>query len=62
MKDYFFRFSDEIFKNLPGDELLACELFAENSSFVRLNNGKIRQAGDVKQAQLLLTLSLGKKL
>ena len=57
MKDYFHSISQELFKNIKSNELLIVNFDAEDSCFVRLNKGKIRQAGSVKQISMTLSLS-----
>ena len=57
MKDYFQSIAKELFKNIQKDEFLILNFDAEESSFVRLNKGKIRQPGNVKQISLSLSLS-----
>jgi predicted Zn-dependent protease len=56
MREYFESITNELFKNTSSNELLIINFDAEESNFVRLNKGKIRQAGSVKQ--ILMTLSL----
>ena len=57
MKDYFQSIVKELFKNIQSDEFLIANFDAEESSFVRLNKGKIRQPGSVKQISISLSLS-----
>ena len=57
MKDYFQSIAKELFQNIQKDEFLILNFDAEESSFVRLNKGKIRQPGNVKQISLSLSLS-----
>jgi len=57
MRDYFENITKELFKNTKNNELLIINLDAEESNFVRLNKGKIRQAGSVKQISITLSLS-----
>ena len=49
MKDYFQSIAKELFKNIQKDEFLILNFDAEESSFVRLNKGKIRQPGNVNK-------------
>ena len=57
MRDYFENITEELFKNIKSNELLIINFDAEESKFVRLNKGKIRQAGSVKQISMTLSLS-----
>jgi len=64
MKDiqaYFYDLSDYINGNLGKDEVFTCYLRGENSDFVRFNNCKIRQGGNVNQFDVTLSLIRGKK-
>ena len=57
MREYFENITKELFKNTKSSELLIINFDAEKSKFVRLNKGKIRQAGSVKQISMTLSLS-----
>ena len=57
MREYFETITKELFKNTKSTELLIINFDAEESKFVRLNKGKIRQAGSVKQISMTLNLS-----
>ena len=57
MRDYFENITKKLFKNTKNNELLIINFDAEESKFVRLNKGKIRQAGSVKQISMTLSLS-----
>ena len=57
MREYFEKITKELFKNIKSNELLIINFDAEESKFVRLNKGKIRQAGSVKQISMTLSLS-----
>ena len=57
MREYFENITKELFKNIKSNELLIINFDAEKSKFVRLNKGKIRQAGSVKQISMTLSLS-----
>ena len=57
MREYFENITRELFKNIKSNELLIINFDAEKSKFVRLNKGKIRQAGSVKQISMTLSLS-----
>ncbi len=54
--DYFFELRDACFKHLRKDDHLFLTLSGELSTFIRLNNAKIRQAGEVEQAYIGLNL------
>ena len=54
--DAFFDLAERLFAGLGGDEVLFLDLGAERSDFVRLNQGRIRQAGAVVSAGLGITL------
>ena len=56
MQDYFRQLSQKLFSLLSGDEVLLLNFAGEKSDFVRLNQNKIRQAGNVVQQRLHLTL------
>ena len=56
MREYFENITKELFKNIKSNELLIINFDAEESKFVRLNKGKIRQAGSVKQISMTLRL------
>ena len=57
MKEYFHSIAAELFKNIQNDEFLIINFDAEESNFIRLNKGKIRQPGSVKQISVCLSLS-----
>ena len=44
MREYFESITNELFKNTRSNELLIINFDAEESNFIRLNKGKIRQA------------------
>lgn len=57
MQDYFRELSEKIFALLiSGTEVLLLNFAGEQSDFVRLNKNRIRQAGNVAQQKLTLTL------
>ena len=56
MKEQFFELSEKLSRTLHAQEILLCNLHAERSDFVRLNQGKVRQAGSVEQRYLTLRL------
>ena len=61
MKEYFQRVSEYLFNNLESNEILILNFDAEQTDFVRFNHAKIRQAGNVNQATLTLSLVSKKK-
>jgi len=62
MQDYFRELSEKLFALLSsGDEVLLLNFAGEQSDFVRLNWNQIRQAGNVAQQQLSLTLIAGQR-
>ena len=58
-QDAFFRLAEALCTGLHPDEVLFCALDGEDSDFVRLNRGRIRQAGSVQSQGLGLTLIQG---
>ena len=56
MQDYFRELSEKVFALLTADEVLLLNFEGEQSDFVRLNKNKIRQAGNVVQQNLDMTL------
>jgi len=56
MHNYFRELSDKIFSLLAADEILLLNFSGEKSDFVRLNKNQVRQAGNVVQQQLTMTL------
>jgi predicted Zn-dependent protease len=50
-----------LFSKLRGSEILTCAFSAEQSDFVRFNNGKVRQASHVLQAEIQFELVLHNK-
>ncbi len=56
MKDYFKRISEFLFNQLNNSELLILNFDAEQTDFIRFNKGKIRQAGNVHQINLIINL------
>jgi len=61
VQDYFNQLADKLMTNLTGQEFLCVSLAGERSDFVRLNNNKIRQAGNVTQMSVSLDLIEGKR-
>ena len=58
-QDAFFRLAEALCAGLHAREVLFCALDGEVSDFVRLNRGRIRQAGSVQSQGLGLTLIQG---
>ena len=56
MKDYFKKISEFLFNQLNSSEILILNFDAEQTDFVRFNKGKIRQAGNVHQINLIIKL------
>lgn len=56
LENYFRELSNKLYAFLQNPEILLINLRAENSDFVRLNQNKIRQAGNVNQQSLRLNL------
>jgi len=61
MQDYFNQLADKLMTHLTGQEFLTVSLTGECSDFVRLNNNKIRQAGNVSQVDVNVDLIEGKR-
>lgn len=61
MRNYFNELSGKLFALLKSEEVLLLNFTAEDSDFVRLNQSQIRQAGNVHQQNLQLTLISGAK-
>ena len=61
MKDYFKKLSDILFNILNNNEILILNLDAEKTDFVRFNQAKIRQAGNVNQVTLTMNLIIKNK-
>ncbi len=59
MQNFFNQLADSVFQNIQGDEWCELYLSSEDTDFVRINNSKIRQPGNVKQHYL--TVRLGKE-
>ena len=58
-QDAFFELAARLMDRLRGDEILFCGLDGEDSSFVRLNRNRIRQAGNLYRRRLDLNLISG---
>ena len=60
MRDYFYDLADVITALLQPGERYTCQLQAEDSDFVRLNENRVRQAGHVRQLEISLDLMEGR--
>ncbi len=60
-RHYFYQLFDRASAHIHGQQVLTGHLQAESSSFVRFNQGKIRQPGSVEQSQLTLELIEGSR-
>jgi predicted Zn-dependent protease len=61
LKGAFYELSARTLASLRSGEELSLELSAEDSSFVRFNQGLIRQPGEVQQRSLRLDLAVGQR-
>jgi predicted Zn-dependent protease len=61
MRDLFYGLFDQLCQQLRGDERLRAEYAGEDSDFVRLNGARVRQAGHVSQASVVLELIDGQR-
>lgn len=61
LRDAFEQLARAAHDALEGDESFDLNLHAEDSEFVRLNRGAVRQAGSVTQRSLTLDLAAGKR-
>ena len=61
MRDYFKKISELLFNNLESNEILILNIDAEKTDFIRFNHAKIRQAGNVNQVTLTLTMIFKRK-
>jgi len=61
VKSYFKKVSEYLFNSLESNEILILNFDAEQTDFVRFNHAKIRQAGNVDQATLTLSLVYKRK-
>jgi predicted Zn-dependent protease len=59
MRERFFELADHTFGALRGGEIGSLSIAAERSSFARLNQARVRQAGEVAQDVVELTLIRG---
>ena len=56
MQNNFKNLSDTLFALLDKDEILMLSLSGESSHFCRFNDSKVRQIGDVTDANLSLSI------
>lgn len=61
MQAYFYTLADFIDQQLHATEIYLAEFIGEDSDFVRFNQAKVRQAGNVIQRQLRLNLIAGQR-
>ena len=61
IKQTFNAVADHLFGQLTGNEELNLNLHAEESTFVRFNNNKVRQNTHVEQRSISLTLQKDRK-
>ena len=61
MQQHFNDLADFLTTQMKGNEVCTSFLTAENSDFVRFNNGQIRQPGSVSQANLQVRLIQGQR-
>ena len=61
MQDYFGEVADLIRARLAPDEAFGASFEGEDSTFVRMNRGAIRQAGDVRQQSVRVDLIAGRR-
>ena len=61
MKEFFYKYIDDLTATLTGDEVLLGCYDGEQSDFVRFNRSKIRQPGSVTQRDVSLRLIDGKR-
>jgi predicted Zn-dependent protease len=54
MQAYFYQLADYLQAQVVGQERFKCDFSAENSDFVRFNQGAMRQSGHVRQMSLSL--------
>lgn len=62
MKSYFYALADYVSGKLTSGEIQFSYFSGEASDFARLNHGKIRQAGNVSQNYIKLSLVKGRKI
>jgi predicted Zn-dependent protease len=61
MQAYFHRIADLLDSRLRGEERYTCQFGCEDSDFVRLNRGRVRQAGNVLERKLTVDLIDGQR-
>ncbi len=61
MQQAFYELADSLVGSLQGREVLLLSFSGEESDFVRLNHGQVRQSGSVAQRYLTLDLVLGQR-
>ncbi|MGH7858089.1 MAG: metallopeptidase TldD-related protein, partial [Candidatus Binatia bacterium] len=61
MRERFHRIAEHLRSLLLSGEAFTCHYSGEESDFVRLSRGRVRQAGSVAQAQLTIDLIEGKR-
>lgn len=61
MQQYFYGLADYITGKLKNPEVFTSTLRGESSDFCRMNGGKVRQAGSVRQNRMSLCLIRGRK-
>ena len=61
LRDEFFQVVEVLCSRLDSGEFLACWFCGEDSNFVRINQNRIRQSGHVRQLEITLNLSDGKR-
>jgi predicted Zn-dependent protease len=59
MQDYFYKLADQIGALLQAGEVYTLSLVGEDSDFVRFNRNRVRQAGFVRQLEIVLDLIEG---
>lgn len=59
LRDFFYTLAGELAASLHPGEVLMLYLEAENSDFIRFNQSRVRQAGNVQQLELSLDLVAG---
>ncbi|RKZ76132.1 MAG: TldE/PmbA family protein, partial [Candidatus Parabeggiatoa sp. nov. 1] len=61
MQDYFYALADFIGRQLQNHEVYLCEFTAEQSDFIRFNQGQVRQPGSVEQRYIDIDLIDGNR-
>jgi predicted Zn-dependent protease len=57
-KEYFFSLSTEALKGISENEFFSLDLISEDSTFLRFNSGKVRQAGEVNDSLIRIRYSV----